>query len=144
MKTIVDKSDIYELVLVSVDLSKLSDVIKYVFGKNDVYKAKIKNIEDQIPDVANVATNASGNAKTNEVKGEIPNITKLATTTALIAVENNYLMLIIWSKKLTTIQKLMKLKGVLLIMIMINILLVQFIELLTGLGNGLIIQSTFC
>ena len=144
MKTIVDKSDIYELVLVSVDLSKLSDVIKYIFGKNDVYKAKIKNIEDQIPDVANVATNASGNAKTNEVKGEIPNITKLATTTALIAVENNYLMLIIWSKKLTTIQKLMKLKGVLLIMIMINILLVQFIELLTGLGNGLIIQSTFC
>ena len=144
MKTIVDKLDIYELVLVSVDLSKLSDVIKYVFGKNDVYKAKIKNIEDQIPDVANVATNASGNAKTNEVKGEIPNITKLATTTALIAVENNYLMLIIWSKKLTTIQKLMKLKGVLLIMIMINILLVQFIELLTGLGNGLIIQSTFC
>ena len=144
MKTIVDKSDIYELVLFSVDLSKLSDVIKYVFGKNDVYKAKIKNIEDQIPDVANVATNASGNAKTNEVKGEIPNNTKLATTTALIAVENNYLMLIIWSKKLTTIQKLMKLKGVLLIMIMINILLVQFIELLTGLGNGLIIQSTFC
>ena len=144
MKTIVDKSDIYELVLVSVDLSKLSDVIKYVFGKNDVYKAKIKNIEDQIPDVANVATNASGNAKTNEVKGEIPNITKLATTTALIAVENNYLMLIICSKKLTTIQKLMKLKRVLLIMIMINILLVQFIELLTGLGNGLIIQSTFC
>ena len=144
MKTIVDKLDICELVLVSVDLSKLSDVIKYVFGKNDVYKAKIKNIEDQIPDVANVATNASGNAKTNEVKGEIPNITKLATTTALIAVENNYLMLIIWSKKLTTIQKLMKLKRVLLIMIVINILLVQFIELLTGLGNGLIIQSTFC
>ena len=144
MKTIVDKLDIYELVLVSVDLSKLSDVIKYVFGKNDVYKAKIKNIEDQIPDAANVATNASGNAKTNEVKGEIPNITKLATTTALIAVENNYLMLIIWSKKLTTIQKLMKLKRVLLIMIVINILLVQFIELLTGLGNGLIIQSTFC
>ena len=144
MKIIVDKSDVDELVLVSVDLSKLSDAIKYVFGKNNVYKAKIKNIEDQIPDVANVATNASGNANTNEVKGEIPNITKLATTTALIAVENNYLMLIVWSKKLTTIQKLMKLKRVLLIMIMINILLVQFIELLNGLGNGLIIQSTFC
>ena len=143
MKTIVDKSEVDELALVSVDLSKLSDAIKYVFGKNNVYKAKIKNIEDQIPDVANVATNASGNANTNEVKGKIPNITKLATTTALIAVENNYLMLIVWSKKLTTIQKLVKLKRVLLIMIMINILLVQFIELLNGLGNGLIIQSTF-
>ena len=144
MKTIVDKSDVDELVLVPVDLSKLSDVIKYVVGINDVYKAKIKNIEDQIPDVAIVATNASGNAKSNEIKGEIPNITKLATITALIAVENNYLMLIIWSKKLTTTQKLMKLKRVLLIMIMINTLLVQFIELLTGLGNGLIIQNTFC
>ena len=144
MKTIVDKSDVDELVLVPVDLSKLSDVIKYVVGINDVYKAKIKNIEDQIPDVAIVATNASGNAKSNEIKGEIPNITKLATITALIAVENNYLMLIIRSKKLTTTQKLMKLKRVLLIMIMINTLLVQFIELLTGLGNGLIIQNTFC
>ena len=37
MKTIVDKSEVDELALASVDLSKLSDAIKYVFGKNNVY-----------------------------------------------------------------------------------------------------------
>ena len=36
---------------------------------------KIKNIEDKIPDITNLATNASLNAKINEVKGEIPSIT---------------------------------------------------------------------
>ena len=50
--------------------------------------AKIKNIEDKIPDITNLATNASLNAKTNKVKGETPSITNLATTTALTAAEN--------------------------------------------------------
>ena len=31
----------------------------------DVYNAKIKNIEEKIPDITNSATNASLNAKTN-------------------------------------------------------------------------------
>ena len=50
--------------------------------------AKIKNIEDEIPDITNLATNASLNVKTNKVKGETPSITNLATTTALTAAEN--------------------------------------------------------
>ena len=37
---------------------------------------RIRNIEDKIPDIPNLATNASLNAKINEVKGGIPNITK--------------------------------------------------------------------
>ena len=56
--------------------------------KKDVYNAKIKNIEDKILDVTNLATNASLNAKINDVKCGIPNSTNLATTTALTAVEN--------------------------------------------------------
>ena len=52
--------------------------------KRDVYNAKIKNIEDKIPDITNLATNTTLNAKMNEVKNEIPNI-NLATTTALNA-----------------------------------------------------------
>ena len=32
---------------------------------------RIRNIEDKIPDIPNLATNASLNAKINEVKGEI-------------------------------------------------------------------------
>ena len=39
----------------------------------------MKNIEDKIPDITNLATNASHNAKINEVNDKIPNITNLAT-----------------------------------------------------------------
>ena len=40
------------------DLSKLNDVVKNDVVEKDVYKDKIKNIEDKICDIANVATNA--------------------------------------------------------------------------------------
>ena len=50
--------------------------------KKVVYNAKIKIIENKIPDITNVAT------KINVVKGKIPNITNLATTRALTAIEN--------------------------------------------------------
>ena len=71
---------------------------------------KTKNIEDNIPDITNLATNAaldvkinkikikipsitnlanaSLNAWINEVKNEISSITDLATTTAFTSVEN--------------------------------------------------------
>ena len=85
LKSIVDKLDINKLAPVTVDLSKLSNVVKNDVVKKDVYNAKIKNIEDKIPDITNLATKTTLNAKINEVKGEIPSITNLATTTALTA-----------------------------------------------------------
>ena len=45
----------------------------------------IKDIEDKLPDITNLATNATLNAKTNDVKNEIPSITNLPTTAALNA-----------------------------------------------------------
>ena len=85
LKSKVDKLDVDKLVPVPVDLSKLSknDVVK-----KDVYNAKIKNIEDKMPNVTNLATTAVLNAKIDEVKNKIANITNLATTTVLTAVEN--------------------------------------------------------
>ena len=83
----VDKLYFNILVPVPVDLSKLSDVVKNDAIKKDVYHAKIKNIEDKIPDITNLATNTTLNAKINEVKNEIPR-NNLATTTALTALEN--------------------------------------------------------
>ena len=50
MKSKVDKLDVDKLVPVSVDLSKLSDVVKNYVVTEDVYNAKIKDIEDKIPD----------------------------------------------------------------------------------------------
>ena len=87
-KSKLDKLDIGKLEKTSVDLSKLSNVIKNDAAKKDIYNAKIKNIEDKISDIANLATEASLNAKINEVKGEIPNITNVASTTAFTTVEN--------------------------------------------------------
>ena len=88
MKSKVDKLDIDKLLPAPVDLSKLSHAVKKDVVKEDLYNAKIKNIEDKIPDITNLATKTTLNAKINEVKGEIPNITNLATKTALNAVEN--------------------------------------------------------
>ena len=84
LKSKVDKLVVDKLVPVPLDLSKLSDVVKNVFDK-DVYNAKIKNIEDKISDITNLATNTTLNAKINEAKGKIPSITNLATNTALKA-----------------------------------------------------------
>ena len=94
-KSQVDKLDVEKLVPVPVDLSKVCDIVNNDVVKKDVYNAKIKNIEDKIPDITNLATNASLNVKINEVKGRINNITNLATTTAVTAVENKILVLVI-------------------------------------------------
>ena len=102
--------DADKLKTVPVDLSKLSDVVKNDVVKKDVYNAKIRNIENKIPDITDLTTyatfdakinkikikipsitnlaNASLNARINEVKNEIPSITDLATTTAFTSVEN--------------------------------------------------------
>ena len=62
MKSKVDKLVVDELVPAPVDLSKLSDVVKTDVVKKDVYNAEIKNIEEKIPDITNLATNATLNA----------------------------------------------------------------------------------
>ena len=60
-------------------------------SKKDLYNAKIKNIEDKILDITNLATKTTLNAKINEVKAEISHITNLATTSACTAIENKIL-----------------------------------------------------
>ena len=128
LKSKVDKVYVDKLVPVPAALSKLSDELKNDVVKKDAYNAKIKNIEDKIPDITSVASNAALNAKINEIKNNISKVTKLATTTttALTAVENKIPNVSSLSKKLTMIQKLVKFKiKLLLIRIMINILLLK-------------------
>ena len=119
LKNKVDKLDGDKLVAVPVDLSKLRDVVKNGVVKKDVYNTKIKDIEDKIPDITNLATNASLNVKIHVVKGEIPSITNLATTAAFTPVENKIPNVSNSVKKLTTIQNLMKLRKELQIMIIV-------------------------
>ena len=88
LKRKVEKIDFYQLVPVPVDLNKLSDVVKNDIVKKDVYNAKIKDIEDKIPDITNLASNTTLNAKVNEVKNEIHSIINLATNASLNAKTN--------------------------------------------------------
>ena len=53
LKSKVDKLHVDKLVPVPVDLSKLSDAVKNVV-KKDAYNAKIKDIEDKIPNITNL------------------------------------------------------------------------------------------
>ena len=73
MKSKVEKLDIGKLETTPVYLSKLSNVVKNDVVQKDVYNAKIKNIEDKISDMTNLATETTFNSKINE--GEIPSIT---------------------------------------------------------------------
>ena len=149
LKSKVDKLDVDKLVPVPADLNRLSDAVKNYVVKKDRYNAKIKNIEDKIAYITNLATNDSLNAKINkvkdeipsftnlattaalnskidEVKGKLPNITNVASTMVLNAVEkkiHNVSNLV--KKKMTITKSLLKLKRKLLIIIMINILLLQ-------------------
>ena len=85
LKSKVDKLYLDKLVSAPVDLSKLSDVVKNNIVKKDLYDAKVKYIEDKIPDITNVATNSTVNAKINGVENKIPSITNLAKTAAFNA-----------------------------------------------------------
>ena len=66
LKSKVYKLDVDKLVPVFVDLSKPSYAVKIDAVKKDIQNAKIKNIEDKIRDITNLATNTSFNAKINK------------------------------------------------------------------------------
>ena len=93
MKINVHELDVDKLVPIPVNLSKLSDVVKKYVVKIDVYNDKMKNIEDKITDVTNLATNMTLNANINEVKGQIPSITNLTTTTVLLTLHQLFLII---------------------------------------------------
>ena len=91
LKSKVDKLDVEKL-------SKLFDAVKIMLLKKMYIMLRLK-ILNNIPDITDLATNASLNAKINEVNGEIPIITNLATTAAhttlLLLLKTKYPMLVI-------------------------------------------------
>ena len=89
LKSKIEKLNDDKLVPAPVDLGKIIDVVKNDVVKRNVYNSMIKNIEDKTPDITNLATKTTLNAKTNEVKGEIPSITNLATKNILNVVDYN-------------------------------------------------------
>ena len=53
---------------ISVDLSKLSDIVKHDVVKKTEYNADIKYIEDKMSGITSLATTTALNLKTNEIK----------------------------------------------------------------------------
>ena len=91
MENKIDQLNNDELVPAPVDLTKLNDAVKNDVVKKDAYNVKLKNIENKIPGITNLATNNTLNAKIKKIKNEIPNLlsnTNLATTAALTTFEN--------------------------------------------------------
>ena len=123
LKSEVDKVDLHKLVAVPVDLSKLSDVVKNDVGKKYLYNSKIKNTEDKIPHVTNLATDTTLNAKINEFKNEISSITNVSTIAALAAVEIKIPDVSNLVKKTDYNAKINEIKKKITDMFMINILL---------------------
>ena len=154
LKTEVDKLDIDKLTPVPTDLAKLSNVVKNDVVKKTVYEKlvrKVNNIEitgfvlkttydtdKKIPDTSELATydenkkisdtselakKADLNAKITEIEGKIPSITGLITNSVLTAVENK--IPDVTKKRPIMIQKLVKLKIRLVIIVMKNISLLQ-------------------
>ena len=80
LKSKVDKLDIDKLVSVPVDLSKLSDVVKNNVVKKDVYNAKIKNTDDKIRSITNLATTTALTTVENKVTLNVSNLVKLTET----------------------------------------------------------------
>ena len=65
------------------------------------------------------------NPKISETEGKIPSISGLAATSELTALEIKYLILAVQFQKQIMTQKLVKLKGTLVTIIIINTLLLQ-------------------
>ena len=63
LKSKINKLDVDKLAPFAVGLRNLSDVVKNDVVKKDVYNARFKNIADKIPDITNLATNTTLNAK---------------------------------------------------------------------------------
>ena len=123
LKSEVDKVNVHKLVAVPVDLNKLSDVVKNDIGKKYLYNSKIKNTEDKIPHVTNLATDTTLNAKINEFKNEISSITNVSTIAALAAVEIKIPDVSNLVKKTDYNAKINEIKKKITDMFMINILL---------------------
>ena len=134
LKSDADKLDIDKLKNVPSNLGNLKSKVDKIpditnSANNTTLNAKINKVKNEIPSITNLGTTTALNVKINEVKNKIPNVINLATTTALTAVENKIPNVSNLVQKLNILQKLMKLKiKVLLIMIVINILINNLIS----------------
>ena len=143
LKTEFDKLDVDKLVLVPVDLSKLSNAVKMRLLKrlcminqfNNIdpsgfflktkYDADKTDLEKKIPNTNRLVKKSDYNAKISELEIKIPSISGLVTNSALTEVENKTPSVSSLIKKTNYNKKVGQLEQNLLIISMANILLLQ-------------------
>ena len=69
----IDELDVDNLAPVPVDLSKLSDIVKYDVVKKVVYNSNIKNIEDKIPNVSDLVKKTDYDTQISEIEKKLTN-----------------------------------------------------------------------
>ena len=89
------------------------------------YDTDKSELENKIRDTGGLVKKTDYNSKITEIEDKIPNVTNLATKTALVTVENKIPSASNLVKKQIIIQKLLKLKTNLIIIITINILMLK-------------------
>ena len=99
--------DANKLKAVHIDLKKLSDAVDKKLVKKDVYNAKIRDVEDKIPDIATLVSAA----KTNKLKlirlkvKYVVLLTQLQLLLLLLLRIKYLKLLLTWSKKQIMMQK---------------------------------------
>ena len=156
---LVDNLGIGKLTPVPIDLSKLSDVVKNDVVKKTVYEklaAKLNSfntsgfvlktkydtdkseLENKIPDTSGHVKKTDYYTNITEMKDKIPNSSGLATTFALTAVANKIPSLV---RKQIFTQKLLKMKGNLLIIIMLCFTTPELNKLAAGVFTARLAQE---
>ena len=153
LKSVVNKIDVNKFTTVPVNLSKLTNVVNNDAVKKTAYDklvTKVNNIDTstfvlktkydtdksdlkiksvmqtkKTPDTSGLIKKTDYNAKISEIESKMLSISGLVTNAALTAVENKIPNVSSLVKKQIIMQKLVKLKRKLLILIMMNILLLQ-------------------
>ena len=87
MKNVVVKKDAYDAKIKDIEDDKTPNLTN--LDTNTTLNAKVSEVQNETPSITNLDTTAAINAKINEVKNKIFNITNLVTHTSRTVVERN-------------------------------------------------------
>ena len=88
VKNDVVKKDVYNELVAKVNAIPLNNIDTSDFVLNTKYKTGKTELENKIPDTSGLVKKTNYNTKITELENKIPDISNLATKTALTTIEN--------------------------------------------------------
>ena len=135
------KNDVVKKTVCNKLVSNVSNVDTCDFVLKTKYNTDKTELENKYPDTSGLVKKTNYNTKITEIEDKIPDISNLATKTALTGVENKIHTVNNLVKKQIITLKLQKLKINLIIIIMINMLILEFNKLATDVFNARLAQG---